>query len=288
MYDRYEMPLDIRGWLGHGFTRDISAEERGVYSDLLAIAWQDDGIADSRISEPSALCRVIGISRRKFEKIWAKLCSRFALDLGGVWRNSRQESVRDRAKLHPINDRSSGKDRGKLHPINRRSSAQTSSELLQNSTRKSAESATADAPTHARARSLSLTYSGSETEKEERPDQQLAGFFQRRWVEVLKPDDGMPPRISKPDFFQLKKLLDDFGMERARQLVERFLADRDPFVVRNGHDARFIGSRVNSYRSSAQAEGPYQQNLHEPRRSPTLEEIRAKREADRLAAENDR
>lgn len=78
----------VRDWLIS--TRMLSAEARGVYIDLLAFSWDNDGIP----SDPKALARLVMVTPQRFTRIWDELADKWVEAEEGQLRNPRQERQR--------------------------------------------------------------------------------------------------------------------------------------------------------------------------------------------------
>lgn len=78
----------VRDWIMS--TRTLSPEARGVHIDLLAYAWDYDGIP----ADPKALASLVMMSPAKFKRVWGELESRWAVAEQGLLRNPRQERMR--------------------------------------------------------------------------------------------------------------------------------------------------------------------------------------------------
>lgn len=78
---------------------------------------------------------------------------------------------------------------------------------------------------------------------------ELIQLFERRWVEVMRPRDGKKPIVESADWGQMSRLIGAVGLPAAKELVERFLADRDPFLLKQGHTLRLLPQRANAYRA---------------------------------------
>lgn len=91
---------------------------------------------------------------------------------------------------------------------------------------------------------------------------ELVQLFERRWVEIMRPRDGQKPIVESADWGQASRLIGSVGLPAAKDLVERFLADRDPFLLRQGHTLRLLPSRANAYRARGPGAGqPASNNL---------------------------
>lgn len=77
--------------------------------------------------------------------------------------------------------------------------------------------------------------------------------YQARWRDVFRPADGKPPVLNKADRGQLVAMLKAHGGEGWRALLERYLADRDPYLLANGHALAHMPRRVNGYRARPNA-----------------------------------
>lgn len=78
----------VRDWLVS--TRMLSPEARGVYIDLLAYSWDNDGLPDDH----RALAGLAAISPQKFKRIWREIECKWINAEDGVLRNPRQEKQR--------------------------------------------------------------------------------------------------------------------------------------------------------------------------------------------------
>lgn len=85
-------------WLSPGDVRTMTAEERGVYMDLLSYSWERGGIPPAELEEPTMLARTSGVSVRKFRAIWDRIQHKFSTDSRGFRVNDRLEEVRERVR----------------------------------------------------------------------------------------------------------------------------------------------------------------------------------------------
>lgn len=85
---------------------------------------------------------------------------------------------------------------------------------------------------------------------------ELVKVYQDAWVRSRRPDDGKPPKVRKPDYFQAKDVVKQHGLDAAKALVVRFLGDADPWLTKQGHPLRLLTSRVDGYRAGAPGTGP--------------------------------
>jgi hypothetical protein len=79
---------------------------------------------------------------------------------------------------------------------------------------------------------------------------QVLDFFNAEWVKTRCPPDGKPPTCYAADFAQLRTFIGKFGVDGAKQFIQRFLDDHDPWLVRLGHPLRMLPIRVDGYRST--------------------------------------
>lgn len=86
-------PFYAFDWLSSS-TRAMSLAARGAYVDLLAFAWDQDGLP----ADTEALRRMTGASVEEWAIIWPELSAKFAVAPDGRRRNPRLEAVRRRAK----------------------------------------------------------------------------------------------------------------------------------------------------------------------------------------------
>lgn len=80
--------LYVRDWLAG--TRDLTLKGRGAYIDLLAFAWDADGLPD----DPKELRRRVGATHGEWRQIWPVLETKFPVSPDGRRRNQKQEKVR--------------------------------------------------------------------------------------------------------------------------------------------------------------------------------------------------
>lgn len=76
-------------WLKSSRTRRMTFEERGVFIDLLAYAWDEGGIP----ADPHHLARLLQISPRRLAKLWPAIEGAW-VRTGDVLVNPRMEQVR--------------------------------------------------------------------------------------------------------------------------------------------------------------------------------------------------
>ncbi len=77
-----------RDWLMS--TRALPPEARGVYIDLLSLAWDQDGLPDNE----KELCAYLALTPAKFKRIWELIEDKFPNAEDGFRRNPRQERQR--------------------------------------------------------------------------------------------------------------------------------------------------------------------------------------------------
>lgn len=78
---------------------------------------------------------------------------------------------------------------------------------------------------------------------------EVVKHFEDRWVALMRPEDGKKPAVNSADWGQTSSLIGTFGVETAKRLVDRFLEDRDPFLMKQGHQLKHLPSRANAYRA---------------------------------------
>lgn len=105
-----------------------------------------------------------------------------------------------------------------------------------------------------------VAQSAPETQKGEEPTKgsiekaasdRVCEHYKRVWLASRLPLDGIPPKVATPDYEAARSLLRRFGEAAAIGLVDRYLTDADPWLVKQGHQLRLIGSRVDAYRAQA-------------------------------------
>ena len=96
--------------------------------------------------------------------------------------------------------------------------------------------------------------------------QALISAYCARWVEVRRPLDGKPPKLSRADSGQAAQLVRDHGLDQALEFVHRYLADDDKWIVQQGHPLALVARRINAYRATSQPVAPKPQSgFQEPR-----------------------
>lgn len=81
-------------------TRTLTPEQRGVYIDLLAFAWDQEGLPENVLE----LAGYLAITPAKLRSIWAALEPKWTLNGDGRWHNQRQE--KERAKQQAWREKS--------------------------------------------------------------------------------------------------------------------------------------------------------------------------------------
>jgi hypothetical protein len=74
--------------------------------------------------------------------------------------------------------------------------------------------------------------------------------FQRRWIAVKQPVDGLPPKLEAADVQAVIGLLRSHPLDAVLSWIGRYLDDDDPWLGKNGHALRHLPRRVDGYRSS--------------------------------------
>lgn len=83
--------------------------------------------------------------------------------------------------------------------------------------------------------------------------ERLLEGYRRAWVARFSPADGQAPTVEAADRVPLQKLLKTHGTDAVSTFVDRFISDPDPFLAKNGHRLRHIGSRLDAYRANGTA-----------------------------------
>lgn len=90
-------------------TRELPPEARGIYIDLLCLAWDKDGIP----SDPACLCAYLAIPPAKLKRIWPLIEGKFVEAEEGRLRNPRQERQRAEMEEHRQRRAEAGRKGGK-------------------------------------------------------------------------------------------------------------------------------------------------------------------------------
>lgn len=102
-------------WLSDGAVRTMSPEARGVYWDLLAIAWQEGGIP----ADPTPLASWLGLTPRRFARIWAEVAPLWESTGNGRLVNPRLERERLAVEASHRAKVKAGRKGGKAKAANR-------------------------------------------------------------------------------------------------------------------------------------------------------------------------
>jgi uncharacterized protein YdaU (DUF1376 family) len=81
-------------WLSDATVRRMPLEARGLYWELLAIAWKEGGIPD----DPSQLAGWLGLTPKRFERLWPHIEECWVHGKNGHLVNPRQEKERKEAE----------------------------------------------------------------------------------------------------------------------------------------------------------------------------------------------
>ena len=76
--------------LADGAVMAMTLEEFGAFMKLLCIAWGEEGIP----ADDKALCRLLGVSPRKWKSLWPAMESKWESNGNGRLINPRMERVR--------------------------------------------------------------------------------------------------------------------------------------------------------------------------------------------------
>lgn len=80
-------------WLSDFHVRSMSNEARGVYVDLLAFCWLEQGLPDS----VELLARALAQDAPTFERLWTEIQPRFYLS-DGLWQHKRLDAEREKQR----------------------------------------------------------------------------------------------------------------------------------------------------------------------------------------------
>lgn len=78
---------------------------------------------------------------------------------------------------------------------------------------------------------------------------QLIAEFGEPWKAKYQPDDGKGPRVKPPDFKGLQGVVEEYGVERAREFLMRFIDDDEKFLLDKRHALRHLPSNLDRYRT---------------------------------------
>lgn len=84
---------------------------------------------------------------------------------------------------------------------------------------------------------------------------------------------GTPYVVLTRDAVQIKRLLGSLSEEEIRARIDRYLADDDPFVAKQGYSLSFFASRINAYGESNNATRSNTERLTPRNASPQLEDL---------------
>ncbi len=241
----------VSDWLAPGDARRMTAEERGVYVDLLAYQWERGFIPAADIEDPALLARTSNVSTRKFRAIWANIRHKFEQDSSGNYVNSRlrteHEKVESRSdsqreKIEKRWNNNEGTDttvspQGSVSPIPVQSQSESHSD--------SQSQLQIPIPCAVEPRAP-----GKAKKKSPPGTQNLIAYYCDRWLETQRPADGKHAEVDGQDSAAAGRLVGKHGLVAAKDFVDRFLADQDKHIAGRGYLLRDITSRVNAYRSS--------------------------------------
>ena len=103
-----------KDWLSDANVRAMTHEERGVYMDLLAICWLEDGLPD----ELPRLARLVSLPLRRFERLWKAIAPCFQAQ-GGRLSQKRLDEEKSKQLSYRQLQSEKGKKGGKSRPINK-------------------------------------------------------------------------------------------------------------------------------------------------------------------------
>lgn len=82
------------------------------------------------------------------------------------------------------------------------------------------------------------------------------------WVEVNREMGRAEPAAVGPDLAAAKTVARlGYPEQEVRDLMRRFLADQDPWLVKNGHALRHLSGKLNAYRSGSSYDGSARPNI---------------------------
>ncbi len=218
-----------KDWLSDGLVREMSAAQKGIYIDLLAIYWLEDGLP----ADPERLARLVGVPIGLFRRLWPGIERCFQTENSRLVQRRLDDEKRKQLEYRlgqSEKGRKSAKSRGfKLKVEPRLKSGSTKSEVsvsvsvngLTDSTPPrddvSGESQAIDPGSH---------ISGSVARKE--PEK-------KSWTREAAEDwdarfglgSSHPSKIGR----QLSKIVKAHGWDEVRPPWRRYLVERDPTFV---------------------------------------------------------
>lgn len=277
-----------KDWANDPFVRALPLEPRMVYFELLDIAWDEGGIKQSWIETGEFVANRIGISKRLFKSCWIRVREKFEEFSPGFWSQTRLEN--ERKKAQKFSEKQSNNAKRKDPP---EATAEPVRAFLQS---QSHTQKTKHVSPLEGASQLGLEVQDPpkpKTPKEEDPNRAAAidclQHFKRLWVETYKPADGRAPSVTGADWKQLGRLVVQDGRDAVIGYVDRFLGDREAFLVENVHALRFLPGRVDRYRiTSAPQAAPARAGAKEPPKYRKAVDVIREREESEVKRRKDR
>lgn len=205
-----------------GTTR-FTTTDVGGYILLLCEQWDKGAIPGDSVRE---LAQVMRCSAKMAEAIWTRVSGKFVKDEDGQWRNARLERVRAEQLAYRAKQVANGSKGG------RQPSAKptpTQKEPKPNPTPKPNGKPNESTPI-SDLRSTSLTESKNDSVNE-RPPRDLLAVHDRLFRERY---EQKPPRYGAKEAAIAKRLIHDYGFEKAAALVEALFDSRDAWIQSKG------------------------------------------------------
>lgn len=290
-------------WLNDSRVQLLTIPERGAYIQLLAVQWREGSIPTSkreiyRLIGYGAVEMICSLDQDKDLFDIDSVLSLFDLAvLEGclpegpsnplVRRNKRLEEIRQEADAQHDRAVEAGRKGGKSKAKRKPSLAKAS--LEPGSSKSQSQSHTHKDLTPASAGQLVLVAEpekpkAEKPKKQPNPDREAAievlSHYKKRWVEIFRPANGKPPTVTDADWSQLSRVVKEHGKEESIGFIDRYLAERDAFLVDQVHALRLFPGRIDRYRVTAlpRVVAPTRPTVREPPKYQTLAEVEAARE----------
>ncbi len=272
-------PFYPTDWLSDQRVALMEPAEKGIYIDLLAHAWLEGSIP----SDPIQLAFLLRLPRRQFNPLWEVVRLHFVPSSSpSRLVNRRMEERREHAQDKSENARKAAEARWRpdadADAPGIDDASPTRSRVRERDRKTlppAAPQLQLSAPPPAES-SAAPPRAGKKAKPKKEPDpikplvDSLCDFYSARWVELLRPADGKPPKIDTADFLQARAVVVEHGIDAALGFVRRFLADPDPFLQRSAWALRHLPSRLNAYRVTA---APRAQSKPSPLDRPRVKEF---------------
>ena len=218
-------------------TRKMTTAEVGGYILLLCAQW-DDGYVPG--DDLIALAQTMRCTRSVAKSIWTRISDKFVRDESGQWKNERLERVRREQSDYKAKKAESGAKGAAA-----RWRADSTARVLPIANVKQTDGSPVS----------DLQSPNDESKNDsskERPPRDLMAYHEKCFVECYH---RKPAAYGAKEAAQAKRLIQQYGFDRACELVQAYFSSADPWIRQTGHSFGPLSSNTTQNKLIAEMSG---------------------------------